>query len=273
MGLFPVNEVVHAVIAGRADIGWERIPWVAGTFPQWDYALPFFWDSIFEYEAFLNDPRLIEIERKTYGEKGLVKIADIPVEALDGIWGKKPVAAVGDFKGFKIRTSGLVTTMAMQLLGASPLTIPTAEIMEALSRGTVDAIQTSRGWALGFGLADVCTNVSFWKFQSVFGGMLAVNKAKFDALPADLKKIVLDTGREMQGQTVFGAKVEEMEADVGLKVSKLKITQPSAAEINKARELVRPAIDKWLEIAGPHGKEILSIAADYAGGAKVLLKK
>jgi len=51
-----VNEVVHAVIAGRADIGWERIPWVAGTFPQWDYALPFFWDSIFEYEAFLNDP-------------------------------------------------------------------------------------------------------------------------------------------------------------------------------------------------------------------------
>lgn len=273
MGLFPVNEVVHAVIAGRADIGWERIPWVAGTFPQWDYALPFFWDSIFEYEAFLNDPRLVEIERKTYGEKGLVKIADIPVEALDGIWAKKPVATVADFKGFKIRTSGLVTTMAMQLLGASPLTIPTAEIMEALSRGTVDAIQTSRGWALGFGLADVCTNVSFWRFQSVFGGMLVVNKAKFDALPADLKKIVLDTGREMQGQTVFGAKVEELEADVGLKVSKLKVTQPSQAEINKAREMVRPAIDKWLEIAGPHGKDILAIAADYAGGAKVLLKK
>ena len=201
MGLFPTNEVVHAVIAGRADIGWERIPWVAGTFPQWDYALPFFWDNIFEYEAFLNDPRLIEIEKKTYGEKGLVKIADIAVEALDGIWAKKAVATVDDFKGFKVRTSGLITTLAMKLVGASPLTIPTAEIMEALQRGTVDAIQTSRGWALGFGLADVCTNVSFWRFQSVFGGMLVVNKAKFDALPADLKKIVLDTGKEMQGQT------------------------------------------------------------------------
>jgi TRAP-type C4-dicarboxylate transport system substrate-binding protein len=103
--------------------------------------------------------------------------------------------------------------------------------------------------------------------------MLVVNKAKFDALPADLKKIVLDTGREMQGQTVFGAKVEELEADVGLKVSKLKVTQPSQAEINKAREMVRPAIDKWLEIAHPHGKDILAIASDYAGGAKVLLKK
>lgn len=273
VGLFPVNEVVHAVIAGRADIGWERIPWVAGTFPQWDYALPFFWDNIFEYETFLNDPRLIEIEKKSYGEKGLVKIADIAVEALDGIWGKKAVATVDDFKGYKIRTSGLITTMAMRLLGASPLTIPTAEIMEALQRGTVDAIQTSRGWALGFGLADVCTHVSFWRIQSVFGGMLVVNKAKFDALPADLKKILLDTGREMQGQTIFGAKVEEMEAEVGLKASKMKITQPAQAEINKAREITRPTIDEWLKLAGPNGRQILDIASNYAGGAKVMLKK
>jgi TRAP-type transport system periplasmic protein len=273
MSLFPVNEVVHAVIAGRADIGWERIPWVAGTFPQWDYALPFFWDNIFEYEAFLNDPRMVEIERKSYGEKGLVKLADIPSEALDGVWGKKAIATVDDFKGAKIRTSGLITTLSMKLLGASPLTIPTAEIMEALQRGTVDAIQTSRGWGLGFGLPDVCTNVSFWRFQSVFGGMLVVNKAKFDALPADLKKVVLDTGREMQGQTMFGAKIEELEAEVGLKVSKMKVTQPTQVEINKAREITRPTIDEWLKIAGPNGKQILDIAANYAGGAKIMLKK
>ncbi len=273
MSLFPVNEVVHAVIAGRADIGWERIPWVAGTFPQWDFALPFLWDNIFEYEAFLNDPRMVEIERKSYAEKGLVKIADIPSEALDGIWGKKAIATVEDFKGMKIRTSGLMTTLAMRLLGASPLTIPTAEIMEALQRGTVDALQTSRGWGLGFGLPDISTNVSFWRIQSVFGGMLVVNKAKFDRLPADLKKILLDTGREMQGQTMFGAKIEEYEAEIGLKVSRMKITQPHQDEINKARELVRPAIDKWLELAGPNGKQILDIAAEYAGGAKIMLRK
>jgi hypothetical protein len=36
---------------------------------------------------------------------------------------------------------------------------------------------------------------------------------------------------------------------------------------------VRPTIDKWLELAGPQGKQILDIAAQYAGGAKVMLKK
>ncbi len=273
MSLFPVNEVVHAVMAGRADIGWERIPFVAGTFPQWDFALPFLWDNIFEYEAFLNDPRMVEIERKSYAEKGLVKIADLPIEALDAIWGKKAIATLEDFKGMKIRTSGLITTLAMKLMGASPLTIPTTEITEALQRGTVDAIQTSPGWGLGFGLSDICTDVSNWKIQSIFGSMLVVNKAKFDKLPADLKKIVLDTGREMQGQTVFGAKTEQYEAVIGLKASRMKITQPSPAEIDKAKQIVRPAIDKWLELAGPNGKQILDIAAEYASGAKIMLKK
>ncbi len=273
MGLFPPNEVIHAVIAGRADIGWERIPWLSGTFPLWDLALPFFWDNIYEYEAFVNDPRMMAIDKKTYGEKGLVKVADIGVEALDGIFAKKPLATLADFKGVKIRTAGLIPTLALKLMGASTLTIPTTEILEALQRGTVDAIQTSRGWGLGFGLPDVVTHVSFWRVQSVFPGMLIVNKAKFDALPPDLQKILLDTGREMQGQTIFAAKVEEYEAEVGVKVSRLKAVQPDQAEVNKARELVRPVIDKWLERAGPYGKEVLSIASEYAGGAEIMLKK
>lgn len=273
VGLFPPNEVIHAVIAGRADLGWERTPWLAGTFPLWDVCLPFLWDSIYEYEAFVNDPRMVELEKKTYGEKGLVKIADITVEALDGIFAKRPLATVADFKGMKIRTAGLFPTLALQKMGAATLSIPTAEILEALQRGTVDAIQTSRGWGLGFGLPDVCTHISYWKAQSMFSGMLIVNKAKFDSLPADLQKIVLDTGKEMQGQTIYGAAVDHMQSDVGVKVSRLKVTQPDAAEINKARELTRPVIGMWLERAGPHGKQVLAIAADYAGGAKIMLKK
>jgi hypothetical protein len=77
----------------------------------------------------------------------------------------------------------------------------------------------------------------------------------------------------MQGQNIYGAKVEEYEADVGLKVSRMKVIQPEQSEINKARDLVKPAIEKWVELAGPHGKEVMAIAAKYGSGAKILLKK
>ena len=271
MALYPPREVIHAVMAGRVELGWERTPWLSGTFPIWDLALPFYWDNIFEYEAAMNDPRMIAMDRKTFGEKGLVKIADIASEALDGIFANKPLASLEDFKGLKIRTAGVIPTLAFKLMGASPLTMATTEILEAMQRRTVDAIQTSRGWGLGFGLPDVASHVSIWRVQSVFPGMLIANKKAFDALPPDLQKILIDTGREIQGQTNFGAKVEEYESEIGVKVSSLKLIKPDQKEVDKARELVKPVIQEWLKRAGPDGQEVLSITADYASGAQIML--
>ena len=173
----------------------------------------------------------------------------------------------------KIRTAGVIPTLAFKLMGASPLTIATTEILEALQRGTVDAIQTSRGWGMGFGLPDVVSHVSIWRVQSIFPGMLIVNKDKFDALPDDLKQILLDTGKEMQSQNTFGALVEELESEIGAKVSSMTQVQPEKSEIEKARIICRPVIKKWLELAGPDGQEVLNIAADYAGGAKIMMSE
>ncbi len=273
VGLYPPREVIHAVKAGRVEIGWERTPWLAGTFPLWDLSLPFFWDDVFEYEAFLNDPRTMAIDKRTFGEQGLIKIAEIQSATTDGIFAKKPVKTLEDFKGLKVRTAGVIPTFALQLMGASPLTIATTEILEALQRGTVDAIQTSRGWGMGFGLPDVATHVSIWRVQSTFPGMLIVNQDKFAALPDDLKKVLMDTGREIQGQNTFGALIEELESDIGAKVSRMTQVQPEKAEVDKARELCKPVIQKWLEMTAPDGKAVLDIAAEYAGGAKIMMGK
>lgn len=272
VGLYPVKEVIHAVIGGQVEMGFERTPWLSGTFPLWDLSLPFFWDNIFEYEAFVNDPRMIEIDKKTYGEKGLIKLADICIEALDGIFANKPIKTLDDFKGMKIRTGGYIPTAALKAMGAKPLTMGTTEILEALQRGTVDAIQTNRGWGMGFGLPDVCTHVSIWRVQSVFPGMLIVNKEKFEALPADLQKILMDTSREFQGQVMFGGKIEEYESEIGVKVSRLDMVTPEKSEVDKARKLVKPLIKKWIDRAGPYGEEVMSIAAEYAGGAKAMME-
>ena len=271
VGLYPPKEVIHAVIAGRVEMGWERTPWLAGTFPLWDLSLPFFWDDAFEYEAFLNDPRMQEINKRTFAEKGLIKISEIQSATTDGIFAKKAVKTLEDFKGMKVRTAGVIPTLALKLMGASPLTIATTEILEALQRGTVDAIQTSRGWGMGFGLPDVATHVSIWRVQSIFPGMLIVNKKKFDELPDDLKQILLDTGKQIQGENAFGALVEELESEIGAKVSAMTQVQPEKSEIEKARVICRPVIKKWLELAGPDGQEVLNIAAEYAGGAEIMM--
>jgi len=269
VGLFPPREVIHGIIDGRAEIGFQRLPWVSGTFPLWDFgSLPFFFDNNYEYEAALNDPRMIELMEKSYREVGLVKLAESPSSAQQGIFANQAYKTVDDFEGIKIRTSGMLQTFTLELFGSSPLTIATAELSEALQRGTVDAIATSLHFGLGVGMADVTDYVNIWPVSSTFGGAIVVNTKSFDALPADLQQILRDISREAQGQIIFATDVNLRGTMSGIKAAGLTIIVPDKAEIDKAITLTKPVVDKWLEVAGPYGPELLAIASEYASGAK-----
>ena len=272
--LFPASEALNGVISGRADICFQRIPFVSGTFPLWDFAsLPFFFDNVYEYEKAINDPRMIKIMEKTYGDVGLVKLFEAQSTSIDVIFSNKMVKAIDDFKGLKIRTSGLLPTYTLKLLGASPLTMPVLEISEALQRGTVDAVLAGPGFGLGLGMADVTKFANYWAIQSAFGGTVAVNAKSWNGLPADLQKILRGLAKEMQAQITFGSDVEYKVGIKGIEVAKLKVVVPEKAQIDKAREIARPAIDEWLKVAGPYGPEVLAIASEYAGGAKIMVPK
>lgn len=57
----------------------------------------------------------------------------------------KPVKSLEDLKGLKLRTAGAWLDMAKDL-GASPVTMPGAEVYTALSRGTIDATEWGTLW-------------------------------------------------------------------------------------------------------------------------------
>jgi len=271
--LFPAAEVLMGVIDGRADMGFQWTPYVSGTFPLWDFgSLPFFWGDVYEYESAINDPRMIEIIDMTHSDAGLVKLYDPVAGALDAVFGNKPIATVEDFNGLKTRTSGILPTFTLELLGAAPLTMATAELADALNRGTVDAVLTSTPYGAGTGMLDVTDYVSYWAIQSCYGGELVINKKSWDALPAEIQQILKQVGMDMQRQTFFASEcVYEQISKIIVGAAAIVVT-PEAAEIDKARELAKPAIQKWLDVAGPLGPDVLAICADYASGAEIMLK-
>jgi len=272
--LFDFKGTMIGVMKGGADIGFQRLPFVSGTFPLWDFgSLPFFFDNVYEYEAALNDPRMIKLMDETYAEKGMVKLLESPSTALDALFGNKPIRTLKDFDGLKIRASGLLPTLTLQLLGASPLTMSIMEISEALKRGTVDAVCTAPGYGLGAGMTDVTKYISYWPVQSGYGGAVVANMKSWKALPPDIQKILKEVSRQMQAQVFFSSDSEYRVARKGIEVAGLETIVPDKAEIDKARQLAKPAITKWVKIAGPRAEEVLAIAADYASGAKIMLAK
>ena len=272
--LFPGTQTIDGVIRGDAEIGFQRTPWVSGTYPLWDFAsLPFFWKDVLEYTRACQDPRMEDIIQKSSNAVGLVKMAEFAAGNIDAIFAKKAIPTVNDWKGLKVRTTGALPTLTIQLLGGSPLSIGTTEISDAISKGTVDAVQTSRYYGLALGMADVCKFVSNWSVQSSFGGIVIINKKAWNTLPSDMQAVLMKVGAEMTREINVGEQAMYQYSGTALQLSGVKVTQPDANEIDKARRLAKPVIDKWLILAGPQGKDVLNIAADYASGAKVMLAK
>jgi TRAP-type C4-dicarboxylate transport system substrate-binding protein len=263
-----LDDPLFGAIEGRVDIGYERQAWVSGTFPLWDVAtFPFFWQDSHEYEAAMDDPRMKAIYDRSYAEAGLIKMFEGPSGAMEGVYSNQKFETVESLKGAKLRSAGLNITNSMKLLGAAPLTMPVAELVDALMRGTVDGIHTGRAFAMEVGITDVAKYYSIWPLSSDFMQVFAMNKAKFDSLPPDLQAILLDVFREMNGQSFVGGHEAKLVAVTAIRATPIEMVPVSASEIDKAVALVVPAVfDMWLENAGPDGPEVLAIASQYATG-------
>ena len=162
----------------------------------------------------------------------------------------------------------MLTTLALQQVEASAISIATAEVQEALLRGTVDAVQTSIGYGLTVGMADFVDYLSLWSFAPSYPGAVVANKQSFDALPADVQQILMDVSREMQGQMFFAADTYYRTARIAVGATKVEVVEAEKAEIDKIRAATRPVVDKWLETAGPYAPEVLAIVEKYAYGGK-----
>jgi TRAP-type C4-dicarboxylate transport system substrate-binding protein len=237
---------------------------ISGTWPALDWeSLPFRFNDLQEIRAASQDPELHQLMQKQWANAGLVYLANVPGGAMKYYWAKEPILKVSEFQGMKIRVRGATATNTMNLLGASPISIPGSEIADALFRGLADVITSTLDFGLSQGLGDVATQISIWNSQPNLPGGIYANTDAFNALPDDLKLVLIDASKWASELVYYAAVPEEEASMVWVSTTQLQIVYPDKAEVDKAREMVKPAIDDWLKIAGPDGQKILDVTAKY----------
>ena len=108
----------------------------------------------------------------------------------------KKIQSVRDFRGLRMRTPSTTVGVALSKLGAVPLGIPLNMIGDTIASGYVDAI--AYGWDSatdGQGrrrqvAAPISSASSIDARLAAPALMVVMNRAKWDALPADLKAII-----------------------------------------------------------------------------------
>lgn len=187
----------------------------------------------------------------------------------------KNVKSLDDLKGFKIRAATRISSHMITALGATPIQMPLPQVPESLSKGVIDGAMVPWEGAPSVKLHEIV------KFHldtaagaprianSIFA--FAMNQAKYDSLPADLKKVIdANSGLAISawaGETGFDAVVEphrKLALDRGNSMNTI-----SDAEIQRMVNASSSVYDNWKKEASAKGLD----ANKLLGEANALVKQ
>ena len=190
--LVPPFEAFDAVSAGNADLLHGTPYYWVGKAP----ALHFFTGVPFglsctELPGWLYYGGGQELWDEAYAEFGLKPFYSGSSGVQAGGWFRREINTLDDLRGLRIRIAGLGGEV-MRRIGAAVVLTPPGEIFAAMQAGTVDAAEWVGPWNdLAFGLHQVADYYYVPAFHEPGPGLeVAVNRDRFEALPADLQAIV-----------------------------------------------------------------------------------
>ena len=182
----------------------------------------------------------------------------------------KQVRSAADLKGMKVRGPTRQVTKLLGSLGAIPVGMPLLQIPDALSKGTIE------GCVIPWEVVPSVKVHELTKFHSEFDStgpalytttfVMAMNKAKYDGLAPDLKKVI-DANSGMATSAWLG-KTQQSNDAVGRKSAVDRgnsIVQISAAAREEFIKLSASVDDEWvadMNKRGFDGKKLLQTAKD-----------
>jgi TRAP-type C4-dicarboxylate transport system substrate-binding protein len=158
------------------------------------------------------------------------------------------VTKLEDLKGKTLRGAGEVAE-AIAALGATPRDIPMAEMYDSVSKGVVDGTLVGIETLKSFKMADVCKYTTFaWQVGNMYTFYLAMNKAKWDALPNDIKKIFNDVNKEYAEK--YAEAWNQIDIDginYSLSIPGNEVLTLSEAEGKRFNDAVQPVLGKYVD--------------------------
>ena len=261
-------QLVDRVKDGVDDLTITLPGYTAGRFPAMEvFELPFMtnsaevaaaaaWDYLQKY-ALPEFPGTKVLATWVHDE-GYIHTASRQVKTLD------------DFKGLKMRAPTRQTNKLLARLGATPVGMPVTGVADAISKGTID------GFALPWEVIPAFKLHEMVKFHTQTdparpalysaGFVFAMNQARYDSLPADLKKVIDNNSGAVLSRQI-GRIWDESQA-AGRKAAEARgntILTISVAETDRWIAASAPIYDEWvadMDKRGLPGKQLLQEARD-----------
>lgn len=240
--LLTPKNMYDGVLEGVADIGLSCPTYEPGRFPLL---------SINDLPGlYLTGKQAsLSIYDVTMANKDMAELKDFHVVTIFSmepgyIMSIKEYNTLASLKGAEIRTPGGPKTL--EALGAVGVGMPQSEVAQALQTNVIAGVYSSREVLKDFKYAEKCKYLLNYPLGQVT--FLAVmTKAKYDALPDNVKKAIDDLGRpfaQKAGEIIDATAKESVDwavAEQGVKVVDLPDAEKTAFA-----DALKPLTEKWL---------------------------
>ncbi len=262
--LAPADQIYDSVVKGISDIGLSCFTYTRGKFPL---------TSVIDLPLGLQDgvtaTRMANAYYKKFMPKELDEVKMLYVHGHGpGLvhMTKKSVNKLEDLKGMKIRSTGLASKIVLAF-GAAPVGTTMPETYDALRTGVAEGAMAPIQALKGFRWGEVIsyTVLNYGSSYST-GFFIAMNKAKWNALPPDIQKVFDEVSGEWIEKT--GALWDSTDID-GIKFitdKGVKMIALSKEEDARWAAAVKPLQNAYVEemkAKGLPGEEALKFCLDY----------
>lgn len=178
---------------------------------------------------------------------GLVGLQTTDIGQRHFLCATKVVRTVPDFAGLKTRILPVPLHKAIwEAVGTAPVGLPYGEVYGALETGVIDAVEINVSSMLGENLWEVGKNFTLTGHYP-WHNVIAINKAFFDGLPAEIQQALKQAGRDSIAPTLEYTKNQDLEGRAQLEERGVGIHE--LENLAEMQAKVEPIVAQWSENA------------------------
>ncbi len=172
---------------------------------------------------------------------------------------RKPIRTLEDWKGLLVETLNPPSSVAVEKLGGSPVSIPWPDAYSSLDKGVVDAVMCSTNQMVVYKfweVADYVIPVYIIPTAMTF----AVNMDVWNDLPKDVQEILLEEHMKT-GKILNDIFIPLTREHLGtLEAHGVEVITPPLEERNKWRDILMPYTEEALNAVGDFGVRVREVA-------------
>jgi TRAP-type C4-dicarboxylate transport system substrate-binding protein len=265
LGRNPAQQL-QLVLDGVIDVSFIVQSYTPGEFPD---------NSLMELPLLMETTREASLVHQRLFQRGLlrgydkVKVIGLGTTSAYTLHLKFDFAKLEDLKGRKLRAATGIQSQIVGALGATPVgNVVVTQTAESLSRGLIDG--TLLGWESMNTFRVIPVTTHHVQFPLGFTPlMVAMNRAKYDALAPELKQLVDKYSgawvaeRMSKNYDVMGGKALEAAQQTG----KNKVIELAPAERKRWEAALQPIVDAW-RASHPGGPALLAALQEEIGAVR-----